>query len=119
MQKYFAMALPKNVYKLSCPYWKRNVASIAESQDINSRTFDTFQSAKLNFEFDIQKSPLNSENYCAVLKGKPIKSPSSKILEFQTEDVAHLLALEWNASVLNQKDFTHSRPIVHIPFVDY
>src|SRR5438105_4689313 len=60
--------------------------------------FETFQPPKQVFDTCVSVSPANPEKYCVLLKEIPIKAPTSKILEFENEHLAHLLALEWNAS---------------------
>jgi hypothetical protein len=54
----------------------------------------------------------NTTTFGLLLKDKLINAPHGSPLAFKNPDLAHLMALEWNASVLSKKDFSHSRPIV-------
>ena len=100
----------------------RNYASLASTQETDNapRVFDTFQPAKQCFDLTVvqQKLSESKDVFRVLLKGKPIKSPAAKALEFHNEDIAQLMALEWNATPLSQKDFTHSRPIVSIKLLN-
>lgn len=75
--------------------------------------FEDFSPPNRQFDVVVAGSNTLEGYYNVLLKDVPIRNPvTGHILELPSMEVSNLLALEWNASALNAKDFNHSRPIV-------